>query len=79
MTDELNKEELSFEEAMNQLEGVVNQLEVGDVPLEEAINMFHKGMKLSKYCHDRLKEVEKQMTEVLTEDGEIKPFEVNEE
>lgn len=79
MENEQKKEELSFEAAMDQLEQVVNKLEEGDVPLEEAINMFHEGMKLSKYCHDRLKEVEKQMTEVLTEDGEIKPFEVDEE
>lgn len=77
MTDEQKFDELSFEDAMKQLEDVVNRLEEGDVPLEEAINMFHEGMKLSKYCHERLKNVEKQMAEVLTEDGEIKPFDVD--
>lgn len=76
---EAEKKELTFEEAMEQLEDVVNKLEEGDVPLEEAINMFHEGMKLSKYCNDRLKQVDKQMAEVLTEDGEIKPFHMNEE
>ena len=76
MTD---KKELTFEQAMEELETVVGKLEEGDVPLEEAINMFQEGMKLSKFCHDRLHKVEKQMTQVLSEDGELKPFAVNEE
>jgi exodeoxyribonuclease VII small subunit len=71
--------ELTFEEAMEQLETVVNKLEEGDVPLEEAIRMFEEGMKLSKFCHERLQNVEKQMTQVLTEDGELKPFSVSED
>ncbi|MDG5788687.1 exodeoxyribonuclease VII small subunit [Evansella sp. AB-P1] len=76
----MNEEkDLTFEQAMNKLENVVSKLEEGDVPLEEAINMFQEGMNLSKYCHDRLKQVDKQMTEVLTEDGEIKPFVVEEQ
>ncbi|WP_088035719.1 exodeoxyribonuclease VII small subunit [Evansella clarkii] len=71
--------ELTFEEAMEKLETVVNKLEEGDVPLEKAIRMFEEGMKLSKFCHDRLQNVEKQMTQVLTEDGELKPFSVSED
>ncbi|MBU9712199.1 exodeoxyribonuclease VII small subunit [Evansella tamaricis] len=71
--------ELTFEKAMEKLEAVVGKLEEGDVPLEEAITMFQEGMKLSKYCHDRLQHVEKQMTQVLSEDGEIKPFTVEEQ
>nr|WP_157184184.1 exodeoxyribonuclease VII small subunit [Evansella cellulosilytica] len=71
--NEENKE-LTFEEAMEKLESVVEKLEEGDVPLEEAITMFQDGMKLSKYCHERLNKVDEQMTEVLTEDGELKSF-----
>ncbi|MCD8510115.1 MAG: exodeoxyribonuclease VII small subunit [Bacillus sp. (in: Bacteria)] len=66
--------ELTFEQAMKKLETVVERLEEGDVPLEEAINMFQEGMQLSKLCHDKLQKVDRQMTEVLTEDGELKPF-----
>ncbi|SER48861.1 exodeoxyribonuclease VII small subunit [Salipaludibacillus aurantiacus] len=73
------KEPLTFEESMKSLEGLVEKLEKGDVPLEEAISMFQEGMKLSKECHDRLQKVEKQMTEVLSEDGEISTFQVEEE
>lgn len=62
---------LSFEEAMEKLEQVVEKLEQGDVPLEEAIEMFQQGMNLSKLCHDKLTKVEKQMDQILHEDGEI--------
>lgn len=62
---------LSFEEAMEQLEAVVEKLEQGDVPLEEAISMFQDGMKLSKLCHDKLQAVEEQMDRILHSDGEI--------
>ncbi|SDY56639.1 exodeoxyribonuclease VII small subunit [Evansella caseinilytica] len=70
---------LTFEQAMEKLEKVVGKLEQGDVPLEEAIAMFQEGMKLSKFCHERLQQVDKQMAQVLTEDGEIVPFRVAEE
>ena len=42
--------EISFEEAMAQLETIVEQLEDGDVPLEKAIDLFQQGMKLSQMC-----------------------------
>jgi exodeoxyribonuclease VII small subunit len=61
----------SFENSMRELEEIVQKLEQGDVPLEEAIEMFQEGMKLSKDCHERLQKVEKQMTEVLSEDGKL--------
>jgi len=77
MTEE--KQSLTFEESMKSLEELVENLEKGDVPLEEAISMFQEGMKLSKNCQDRLQKVEKQMTEVLSEDGEISAFQVEEE
>ncbi|WP_209123094.1 exodeoxyribonuclease VII small subunit [Alkalihalobacillus sp. BA299] len=68
---EQKKEELSFEEAINELESVVDKLEQGDVPLEEAISMFQQGMNLSKLCHDKLSVVEKQLEQILTEDGTL--------
>ncbi|WP_096188475.1 exodeoxyribonuclease VII small subunit [Evansella halocellulosilytica] len=80
MNDEVKEhEQLTFEEAMDKLESVVGKLEEGDVPLEEAISMFQEGMELSKYCHDRLQSVEKQMTKVLNEDGEVSTLDVDEE
>ena len=51
MTEE---KKLSFEEAMEQLESIVDRLEEGDVPLEEAISIYKEGMELSKLCHDKI-------------------------
>lgn len=70
---------LSFEEAMNQLEQIVERLEEGDVPLEEAIAIYKEGMELSKLCHDKLKNVEEQLTQIITEDGSKESFTITEE
>ncbi|WP_018660620.1 exodeoxyribonuclease VII small subunit [Heyndrickxia acidiproducens] len=72
-------ESLTFEEAMEQLEAIVQKLEEGDVPLEEAIDIYKKGMELSQLLHGKLKNVEEQLTKVMTEDGEEKDFEIQEE
>ncbi|WP_440706282.1 exodeoxyribonuclease VII small subunit [Heyndrickxia oleronia] len=63
-------ETLSFEKAMEQLEVIVQRLEKGDVPLEEALTIYKKGMELSKLCHDKLKTVEEQLTSIITDNGE---------
>lgn len=70
---------LSFEEAMQNLEDIVEKLEEGDVPLEEAISIYRKGMELSKLCHDKLKDVEEQLTQIITEDGKKEDFSIQEE
>jgi exodeoxyribonuclease VII small subunit len=77
--EEQMNEEVSFELAMQKLEEIVGKLEEGDVPLEKAIEYFQKGMELSKLCHDKLQHVEKQMDFILKEDGDLKPFELQEE
>ncbi len=76
MTEE---KKLSFEQAMEQLENIVEKLEEGDVPLEEAISFYKEGMELSKLCHDKLKNVEEQLAQIITEDGRSESFSINEE
>ncbi|WP_088072858.1 exodeoxyribonuclease VII small subunit [Gottfriedia luciferensis] len=71
--------ELSFEEAIKEIETIVQKLEQGDVPLEKAIEYFQDGMKLSQICKEKLTKVEKQMTSILNEQGEQTPFTVEEE
>lgn len=71
--------QLTFEEAMEQLEQIVEKLEEGDVPLEKAIEFYQEGMKLSKTCHDKLKKVEKQMDKIVKENGELEPFVIEED
>jgi exodeoxyribonuclease VII small subunit len=73
------KKEPTFEQSMEELERIVGRLEEGDVPLEESIRLFQEGMKLSKTCHDKLQSVEKQMDELLNEDGETEPFTLQED
>jgi exodeoxyribonuclease VII small subunit len=57
----------SFEEALRELEGIVNRLEEGDLPLEEALQFFEEGVKLSRYCHTKLDEAQKRV-EILLKD-----------
>jgi exodeoxyribonuclease VII small subunit len=66
--------EQSFEEAVTKLEKIVEKLEEGDVPLEKAIEYYQQGMKLSKFCNDKLTKVEKQMEQILNEQGDFEPF-----
>lgn len=73
------EKELSFEEAIEQLEHIVELLEEGDVPLEEAINIYKRGMDLSKVCHGKLQVAQEQLVQIVDENGELKPFQVKEE
>jgi exodeoxyribonuclease VII small subunit len=71
-------EKLTFEKALEELEAIIERLEEGDIPLEEALEKYQKGMMLSKICHDKLKMAEQKLTKVLTEEGE-KDFPMMEE
>ncbi|WP_018923829.1 exodeoxyribonuclease VII small subunit [Salsuginibacillus kocurii] len=77
MSEQENREEKSFEEAMEELEQLVKQLETGDVPLEKAITLYQNGMELTKLCNDKLERVEKQMDQILNEDGEVEPLTID--
>ncbi len=46
--------EMSFEQALRELEGVVRRLESGDVPLDESITLYERGEELRKACQSRL-------------------------
>ena len=49
---------LSFEDALNQLESIVETMESGDVPLADLLTKFEEGNKLLKVCESRLKDAE---------------------
>ena len=67
----------TFAQAMTDLEQIVRRLEQGDVPLEEAIDLYKKGMELSKECHTKLTEAEEQLISIVGEDGTKQPFTAN--
>ncbi len=69
--------EMKFEEALKKLEKIVADLENGELALDEALEKYEEGIKLSKMCAKKL-EVAKKKVEILlkSEDGsvELKPF-----
>ena len=67
--------EKTFEESLNALEEIVQRLERGDVPLEEALAAFQEGMALSKQCQDTLEKAEKTLTKMMTENNDEIVFE----
>ena len=68
---------LTFENAMEQLEHIVRELESGEMPLEMALKKFEEGIKLSKFCSDKLNESEQKISLLMERaDGSIEsaPF-----
>ncbi|MDQ2085312.1 exodeoxyribonuclease VII small subunit [Herbivorax sp. ANBcel31] len=74
----MSKEKKTFEESMNELEKIVEDLEKGEMPLENSIEAFQKGMGLSRNLSKMLDEMEKKIT-ILIEDekGSIKEEDFN--
>ena len=64
----------TFEESLKKLEGIVSQLERGDLPLEDSIKMFEEGMRLSASCKQELDSAESKVQILLKQrDGSMKP------
>ncbi|NET38589.1 MAG: exodeoxyribonuclease VII small subunit [Cyanothece sp. SIO1E1] len=60
----MEKERLSFEDALKQLESIVEQLESQEITLEDSVKLYEKGMKLSKLCNQVLHQAELKIQEV---------------
>ncbi len=73
--------ELKFEQALDKLENIVEEMEEGSVPLDKSMKLFEEGVKLAKFCSIKLREVEKKV-EILKKDvngaTSKEPFELNE-
>ena len=65
----------TFEQSLEQLEHIVEALESGELPLEQALKKFEEGMKISKWCSAKLDETEQKVT-VLLKDQEKRDIEV---
>lgn len=61
--------ERKFEDAMKRLEEIVQSLEEGDVPLEDALRVFEEGMGLVKFCSNKLEEAQRKVTLLVQESG----------
>ena len=62
---------MSFEENIEQLEKVVQELESGNLNLEDSIKKFEEGINLSKKCNDILEEAEKKITVLVKKDDKV--------
>jgi len=74
--------EIKFEEALKKLEKIVEALEKGDLPLEDALDKYEEGVKLANLCTKKLDQAERKIN-ILSraEDGKLvrKPFEADED
>lgn len=66
------KKEMKFEEALEKLEKIVEELEGGDLSLDESMKRYEEGIRLSKLCSKRLEEAKKKVELLLkSEDGKL--------
>lgn len=74
-------EEIKFEKAMERLAKIVEDLESGDVPLEDAIKKYEEGVRLARHCQDQLVKAEQKieiLTKTLAGNFETRPFDAEE-
>ncbi len=71
---------LSFEESINTLDGLVNKLESGELSLEESLAAFEKGINLTKQCQQHLSNAQKKVSMLVGEDDNLQlvDFDTNE-
>ncbi|MCI8655083.1 MAG: exodeoxyribonuclease VII small subunit [Clostridia bacterium] len=67
----MSEKKVDFEKSMEELENIVTKLEKGDLNLDESVEEFEKGMKISKECNKILENAEKRITILLQKDGNI--------
>ena len=65
-------EDINFEDAMQRLEEIANELEKGDLTLDESVKKFEDGISLSKKCNEFLDNAEKKITMLINNGEEIK-------
>ena len=72
--EESRIEELGFEEALDELERIVEELESGQVELERMLDRFERAMALRKHCGALLSEAETRIEQLVNEEGATEPF-----
>ena len=76
---ENSNQPLTFDEALQQLEQIVKQLEMGQLPLEKSIELYKVGMSLSNECHQKLVKIEAEVAQLVDGAGNVSPFQITEE
>jgi exodeoxyribonuclease VII small subunit len=73
----MEKENITFEEALAKLQNAVNKLENGEIKLDEAFEMFEQGIKYARICEEKLTNIENKVSKIL-KDGKLEDFKVEE-
>lgn len=71
--------ELSFEKAMERLDEIVNQLESGNLSLDQALEAYSEGVRLSLYCNNKLEEAEGKMVKIANDNKNYEEIDMNKE
>ncbi len=73
------KKSVDFEEALDQLEELVEDMENGDLSLEESLKAFEQGIKLTRECQTALSKAEQKVQMLVEENGKLKAVELDED
>lgn len=68
-------EKMTFEQAIGQLKGIVDRIEQGQIPLQDSLEQYEKGMALIKHCRDILQKAEKRIERISQEESPESPKE----
>ena len=68
----MKEEDMNFEDAMKSLEKIANELENGELSLEQSVDKFEEGIKISKKCNEILEKAEKKISILIKNGDEIK-------
>lgn len=74
----MTEKKVSFEAQLSELEKIVTNLENGSIPLEEALEQFKNGVKLSQDLEKKLNDADATVAKLMDQDGQIKPLDISE-
>lgn len=73
------KKSVDFEQALDQLEELVDDMENGDLTLEESLKAFEQGIKLTRECQTALSQAEQKVQMLIEENGKLKAVDLDQE
>lgn len=66
----MEEQTLTFEQAMNKLQAILERLEAGEETLDDSIKLFEEGARLSSFCYDKLKTAEQKINQIVEKESE---------
>ena len=73
------EKDITFEEALSQLEGIVSTLEAGQLSLDESLKKFEEGIRLSRMCNDMLQSAQQKVEKLVEKDGALEKVPMQDE